>query len=136
MANTEENHAKDRRGDSINIVREIYCEESFTQAFASCQPVEEDRRTLFRKVLKRICKHECSVTCFLYSIFPILNWLPKYECKKNLFPDVTGGFTVLIMHVPQGMYVLFLIIESCIIFCRLYFVILLCVTYGIHAQSK
>ncbi|XP_044260385.1 prestin-like isoform X2 [Tribolium madens] len=41
-------------------------------------------------------------TCLYYSI-PVLKWLPKYSCKKNIFGDIISGITVAIMHIPQGM---------------------------------
>lgn len=48
----------------------------------------------------------CSATQlkeFLYGLFPILNWLPKYSWKDQLFGDVMSGCTVAIMHIPQGL---------------------------------
>ncbi|KAJ1347411.1 hypothetical protein KIN20_002463 [Parelaphostrongylus tenuis] len=33
---------------------------------------------------------------------PILDWLPRYVFKENLLPDIIGGLTTGIMHVPQG----------------------------------
>ncbi|GMT36231.1 hypothetical protein PFISCL1PPCAC_27528, partial [Pristionchus fissidentatus] len=39
---------------------------------------------------------------FLTSFLPILQWLPRYSIKDNLMNDMVGGFTVGIMHVPQG----------------------------------
>lgn len=38
----------------------------------------------------------------LKSVFPILDWLPKYQ-KKHLKGDVSAGLTVGIMLIPQGM---------------------------------
>lgn len=34
---------------------------------------------------------------------PVLGWFPKYEFRKNIAGDVVAGFTVAIMHIPQGM---------------------------------
>jgi len=33
----------------------------------------------------------------------VLGWFPKYEFRKNIAGDVVAGFTVAIMHIPQGM---------------------------------
>ncbi|VDM60864.1 unnamed protein product [Angiostrongylus costaricensis] len=33
---------------------------------------------------------------------PILDWLPRYAFKEDLMPDIIGGLTTGIMHVPQG----------------------------------
>jgi hypothetical protein len=33
---------------------------------------------------------------------PVLQWIPKYSARDNLMSDVVSGFTVAIMHIPQG----------------------------------
>ena len=39
-------------------------------------------------------------SCFL-GTFPIISWLHSYK-KDDFFSDLISGFTVAIMHVPQG----------------------------------
>uniref|UniRef100_A0A8D0GXU9 Solute carrier family 26 member 9 n=1 Tax=Sphenodon punctatus TaxID=8508 RepID=A0A8D0GXU9_SPHPU len=39
----------------------------------------------------------------LYSLFPILVWLPKYKIKDYIVPDVLGGISAGTIQVPQGM---------------------------------
>ena len=39
----------------------------------------------------------------LFSLVPILNWLPKYNWKRDLASDCAAGFTVAVMQVPQGL---------------------------------
>ncbi|XP_059608891.1 prestin [Phlebotomus argentipes] len=39
----------------------------------------------------------------LYSLVPIVDWLPKYSFRQNLMGDITSGITVAVMHIPQGM---------------------------------
>lgn len=39
---------------------------------------------------------------FLVGFIPIASWLPKYKWKNDLLNDIVGGFTVGVMHVPQG----------------------------------
>ncbi|KHJ40098.1 sulfate permease [Trichuris suis] len=39
----------------------------------------------------------------LYSFFPILHWLPRYDWKFNFVPDLLAGITVGVVSVPQGM---------------------------------
>lgn len=51
-------------------------------------------------------KQHCSkytVSSVIISIFPVSKWLPTYKCKSNLLSDLGSGFTVAVMHVPQGM---------------------------------
>lgn len=40
---------------------------------------------------------------YLFKTLPILEWLPKYNMKTNLFPDLISGNTVGVMNIPQGM---------------------------------
>eukprot|EP00095_Tigriopus_kingsejongensis_P001338 snap_masked-scaffold1057_size73593-processed-gene-0.5 protein:Tk01338 transcript:snap_masked-scaffold1057_size73593-processed-gene-0.5-mRNA-1 annotation:"Prestin" len=39
----------------------------------------------------------------LIGLFPILEWLPNYRWREDFVYDVAGGFTVAVMHIPQGM---------------------------------
>ena len=38
----------------------------------------------------------------LFRIVPIIQWLPKYKWKQDFINDLMAGFTVAVMHVPQG----------------------------------
>lgn len=49
------------------------------------------------------CWPKLSVLEFLFSILPILKWLPQYSWRRDLFGDITAGVTVAIMHIPHGM---------------------------------
>ncbi|XP_060524163.1 prestin-like isoform X2 [Cylas formicarius] len=40
---------------------------------------------------------------FIVSVFPVFEWIFKYNWKKDIAPDIIAGFTVAIMHIPQGM---------------------------------
>lgn len=51
--------------------------------------------------VKNYC-HEFSFVQFLYSLMPVLKWLPKYSIKDNLAGDISAGITVAVMHIPQG----------------------------------
>jgi MFS superfamily sulfate permease-like transporter len=33
---------------------------------------------------------------------PILHWLPNYRWREDFVSDLMAGFTVAVMHVPQG----------------------------------
>ena len=43
----------------------------------------------------------------VYSLLPIIEWLPKYELRKDLPADIAAGLTLGIMNIPQGKYKLF-----------------------------
>lgn len=44
-----------------------------------------------------------SFMAILNAVIPVTLWLPKYNCRQNLFGDITSGITVAVMHIPQGM---------------------------------
>ncbi|XP_062534825.1 prestin-like [Armigeres subalbatus] len=45
----------------------------------------------------------CNPFAALLKFIPILQWLPKYNCKTDLMGDITAGITVAVMQIPQGM---------------------------------
>ncbi|VDM48095.1 unnamed protein product [Toxocara canis] len=65
------------------------------------KPAEASKLITCEKV-KTLLKPRNLLSSFL-SFLPILQWLPKYQLKKDLSGDIIGGLTVGIMHVPQGM---------------------------------
>ena len=59
----------------------------------------------FSDLRKRIVDSgKCNPGKTLTSLFPILVWLPKYNWKADFLSDFVAGFTVAIMHLPQGMW--------------------------------
>nr|XP_033774716.1 solute carrier family 26 member 9 [Geotrypetes seraphini] len=40
---------------------------------------------------------------FIFGLFPILSWLPKYKLKDYALPDILGGISAGTIQVPQGM---------------------------------
>lgn len=53
----------------------------------------------------RLCPHRCSASTaksLLFRFLPVLRWLPRYPLKDWLLGDITSGFSVGIMHLPQG----------------------------------
>ncbi|CAG9853609.1 unnamed protein product [Phyllotreta striolata] len=53
------------------------------------------------KKSRKWCKN---ISCrkIITSTIPSLGWIPKYG-KTDFFSDLAAGFTVAIMHIPQGM---------------------------------
>jgi len=58
------------------------------------------KRALWNRIVK---SGHCQPEKTVLSLFPALVWLPKYDWKKNITSDIVAGFTVAIMHIPQGM---------------------------------
>nr|XP_060628872.1 solute carrier family 26 member 9 [Anolis sagrei ordinatus] len=81
------------------IDRPAYSSKDFDEEFERknrSYPLGEKIKHLFR----------CSPSRFkliLYSLFPILVWLPKYKIKDYIIPDVLGGISAGTIQVPQGM---------------------------------
>uniref|UniRef100_A0A663FB74 Solute carrier family 26 member 9 n=1 Tax=Aquila chrysaetos chrysaetos TaxID=223781 RepID=A0A663FB74_AQUCH len=89
------NHARPR----YVIERPAYSVSLFDEEFekkSRSYPVGEKLKNIFR----------CSASRFkliLFSLFPILVWLPKYKIKDYILPDVLGGLSAGTIQVPQGM---------------------------------
>lgn len=52
-------------------------------------------------------KKSCDNFNFIHvilNLIPVLRWLPKYSLKNDLLGDISAGFTVAVMHIPQGTY--------------------------------
>ncbi|KAJ9577946.1 hypothetical protein L9F63_025193, partial [Diploptera punctata] len=60
------------------------------------------RFTLF-KSWARSSFGDCKPVSFLKDRVPILRWLPEYSWRSDLISDMVAGFTVAVMHIPQGM---------------------------------
>ena len=43
------------------------------------------------------------IITFFQSLFPIICWLPNYNIRSDLLPDLVTGFTILALHIPQGL---------------------------------
>ena len=97
-------------GSRIKISRAIYDERLLAYRYGLEKPTSpevEITRSPFPALCRKCSPLNCSVKSllsWLYSVFPILEWLPKYNIKESLVSDATGGMTVGIMHVPQGEY--------------------------------
>ncbi|XP_074833684.1 solute carrier family 26 member 9 [Carettochelys insculpta] len=81
------------------VDRSAYSVDLFDEEFEKKKrsyPLGEKVKNLFR----------CSPSRFkliIYSVFPILAWLPKYKIKDYIVPDVLGGISAGTIQVPQGM---------------------------------
>ena len=63
-----------------------------------------DRRSLWSSVKQRVHRDPgFSCLAILYKIIPFLDWFPKYNWRHDFINDCMAGFTVAVLHVPQGM---------------------------------
>ena len=91
----------------IIIARKVRDETLFagTRCRSSCEElvnITTYLRAVRRKVSSCTCLTANGFCSFIIRLAPILRWLPKYIWKEDLLPDITGGVTVGIMHVPLG----------------------------------
>jgi hypothetical protein len=46
--------------------------------------------------------YETNFKKLLLRTVPVVGWLRHYKWKKDIVADIVAGFTVAIMHIPQG----------------------------------
>ncbi|XP_045855696.1 sulfate transporter [Meles meles] len=70
------------------------------------EPQEKSTTDLKQFVIKKLHKScQCSPTRaknMILGFLPVLQWLPKYDLKKNILGDVMSGLIVGILLVPQS----------------------------------
>lgn len=99
-----------RQSPEIDIARNVYDENFFTATkrdrFPSSNKDDSVKKNYYWRVVHpKLSSCSCSwkgLISFLAGLMPIIRWLPKYNFKEDLFPDLNGGVTVAVMHVPQG----------------------------------
>lgn len=90
---------KSKQNRCIEISRNVLEQSDFDKSAGLYEEV--NRNNSCGKICKRaFCK--CSPCRTLKSMFPILEWLPKYSLKSNLLSDIIAGLTISILHIPQG----------------------------------
>lgn len=82
----------------LKVERPYYEQAKFNSELNYCEPEESSRQM--------ICQRLSGIkpTHVFLSIFPIFSWLSQYSVKSDFIHDVISGFTVAVMHIPQGNY--------------------------------
>ncbi|XP_074770705.1 solute carrier family 26 member 6 [Athene noctua] len=79
--------------------REVLSEADLEEVAQRKPPAEPSLRGCLRKT-------RCSASTaksLLFRFLPFLHWLPRYPVKDWLLGDIVSGFSVGIMHLPQGL---------------------------------
>ncbi|XP_058128618.1 sulfate transporter [Anopheles ziemanni] len=71
------------------------------EAFNQLSQYERLKPTAIDSIGSSVRDFRCIST--LKAFFPIIQWLPKYSLKHDLFSDMTAGLTVAVLQIPQGM---------------------------------
>ncbi|XP_018576245.1 sulfate transporter isoform X2 [Anoplophora glabripennis] len=80
----------------IRIERPLYEHDQLRQDFYYEKPK--------KSFLKNQCKREeLNIKNVILRTIPIMQWMPHYRWKTSFLSDVISGFTVAVMHIPQGM---------------------------------
>uniref|UniRef100_A0A131Y9N8 Sulfate/bicarbonate/oxalate exchanger sat 1 n=1 Tax=Rhipicephalus appendiculatus TaxID=34631 RepID=A0A131Y9N8_RHIAP len=84
----------------IRIHRQAMNQEELVKNYGN----ESSDATLSQKVKRKFLSScACTPLSILYSLLPVLQWLPRYRVRDFLVKDIMAGFTVSIMHIPQGL---------------------------------
>jgi solute carrier family 26, other len=64
-----------------------------------------EKKLILLLVLQSIAKSIKSINIIgvIFSVCPLLKWLPRYSVKTNIIGDLIAGITTAILHIPQGM---------------------------------
>lgn len=96
-----------RRRYRINLSRHVYNEREFTESFINQEEYtassEFEPSSLAKTLRRNFLPSRCTCKDILQSWFPIVEWLPAYNIRRDLAHDIAGGLTVAIMHIPQGL---------------------------------
>ncbi|NP_001239183.1 solute carrier family 26 member 6 [Gallus gallus] len=60
-------------------------------------------KTSTRDYLRKARCSASTAKSLLFRFIPVLRWLPRYPVKDWLLGDIASGFSVGIMHLPQGL---------------------------------
>ena len=87
----------------LSINRMAYSLPNFNARFrrSSQIPGARPKSMTSEKVFEKV-RPECrSPIDLLKTLFPIIEWLPKYK-RKDLLPDVISGVTIAVFQVPES----------------------------------
>ena len=104
----------------VEISRPSYTQESLDRTFRKKIPHEESVSEKIGAYCREQC--QCSASCLgnkALSYLPFINQLRNYKVKEYLVPDIVSGLSVGIIHIPQGMGLLFLLPSQHIMDCVL-----------------
>ena len=85
----------------FRIDRSVYNEFQFSKSFKKRDNVGGVKAKIYAFFSDRKCSRNILLG-FIFSVIPVLKWLPKYDVKKDFVKDIAGGLTVGIMQIPQG----------------------------------
>jgi hypothetical protein len=85
----------------VSLKRDAIDWDEFSVKYGRLPQQEVSFNHQIKKQFKKSLKKFSFISWFI-SLFPIVNWLPKYKIKTDLLPDFIAGITISILHIPQG----------------------------------
>lgn len=85
----------------IKFDRNVITLETLSQQYGRVSSPDRPLREIINKKLEKVYR-EFSLCQFARGLIPIVDWLPKYSIKNDLIADLIAGFTISILHIPQG----------------------------------
>ncbi|XP_049272773.1 sulfate anion transporter 1 isoform X1 [Rhipicephalus sanguineus] len=99
-SSSSNNNNLDGSKPRIRIHRQAMNQEELVKNYGN----DSSDATLSQKVKRKfLTSCACTPLSILYSLLPVLHWLPRYRVRDFLVKDIMAGFTVSIMHIPQGL---------------------------------
>ncbi|XP_053320968.1 sulfate transporter-like [Spea bombifrons] len=102
-----------KQEDSEEIIKNVYPEQiedsgpgSFNYMHVRLEEHKQPElstKELITEKTKEVCRSGPKVLInYLYTLFPVLHWLPRYKIKEYLPGDITSGLIVGIVTIPQS----------------------------------
>ena len=95
-------HSELRRRRNVFVNRPAYTEEAFQSEHSETVKEKTSLRTRVKKKVAKCSFSLGTVKNFVYSVVPILSWIPPYDWKTAFPRDLMSGFTVGIFRIPHG----------------------------------
>ncbi|XP_054697498.1 sulfate transporter-like [Grus americana] len=102
-----EDTSSQKSGQSRDVLSSIALEESpadfIRVKLEEYEPADFSTKDLILKKAREVCtcSHQAIIT-FFCQLFPVLDWLPRYNVKTQLLGDVISGLLVGIVAIPQS----------------------------------
>jgi len=99
---TEILHSQERPKRKADLGRDVCNLDDFSKQFHFQRKQSDSYKHRLKEYYKYRLSH-FTILEWITSLVPIIGWLPKYSFRQDIVSDIVSGFTVAIMHIPQGM---------------------------------
>ncbi|CAD5123546.1 unnamed protein product [Dimorphilus gyrociliatus] len=86
----------------VKVSRKVLNQPNFEARFYSGDRYSKTVKERFGEVKQKCTVSTSCMKSVLFKIFPFIGIMGNYKVKEDLLGDLVSGFTVGIMHIPQG----------------------------------